>query len=170
LALGAATLGLLGVFCSAMIYVDTRRPFWNARLTLPKFFGTALLLGATAGGAVLACMGSAVAPSFAVAATAIRTLLFAWESRCLVTSLCDDGCATHRSAVVTVRLMRWLPFTRAVLFVISTVASVAAIASASGPAALWAVVALASTLTSQLLERYHYFRAVVAPRMPGSAA
>ena len=47
-AIFAATTGLAAVFCSAMIYVDTRRPFWNAPMTFGKFFGTTLLLGAAA--------------------------------------------------------------------------------------------------------------------------
>jgi formate dehydrogenase iron-sulfur subunit len=37
--------GLLGVFCSLMIYFDTRRAFWNAAQTTTKFFGTTALLG-----------------------------------------------------------------------------------------------------------------------------
>jgi Fe-S-cluster-containing dehydrogenase component/DMSO reductase anchor subunit len=41
----AAFAGVLAVACSAMVYVDTRRPFWNARMTFGKFFGTTLLLG-----------------------------------------------------------------------------------------------------------------------------
>src|SRR6185369_8533231 len=44
----AALLGLAAVACSAMVYADTRRPFWNAPVTLGKFFGTTLLLGALA--------------------------------------------------------------------------------------------------------------------------
>ena len=41
-----ALTGLLGVICSAMIYVDTRREFWSALQSFGKFLGTALLLGA----------------------------------------------------------------------------------------------------------------------------
>jgi DMSO reductase anchor subunit len=37
---------LLGVFCSAMIYHDTRRDFWHLRFSAGKFFGTTALLGA----------------------------------------------------------------------------------------------------------------------------
>ncbi len=163
-------LGLLGVFCSAMIYVDTRRPFWSARLTMPKFFGTTVLLGATAGGALLACLRSPLAPSFAIVATGIRTVLFAWENVNFLSALRDERHATHRSALTTARLLRWLPPTRAVLFVISTIASVSAIVDVLGLTPVWALLALVSTLSSQLLERYQYFRAVVAPRMPGNAA
>ncbi len=170
LAWASATLGLLGVFCSAMIYVDTRRPFWSARLTMPKFFGTTLLLGATAGGALLACLHSSLASSFAIVATAICTVLFTWENVNFFSALRDERAATHLSARATAQLLAWLLSTRAALFVISTVASVSAIFGALGLTPVWAILALASTLSSQLLERYNYFRAVVAPRMPGNAA
>ena len=170
LALASLLTGLLGVFCSAMIYVDTRRPFWSAWLTMPKFFGTTFLLGATAGGALLACLGSPFAPAFAICATVIRSALFGWESAAFISALNNPQNATHRSALTTARLMRWLPLTRAALFVISTIASVAAIFGVLGLIPVWAIMALGSTLSSQLLERYNYFRAVVAPRMPGNAA
>ena len=38
---GAATgLGILGVFCSVMVYADTRRPFWKLSDTTLRFFTT----------------------------------------------------------------------------------------------------------------------------------
>lgn len=40
--------GLLGVFCSVMIYHDTRRPFWRGVPVALKFFGTTAVLGLTA--------------------------------------------------------------------------------------------------------------------------
>ena len=43
----AAGVGVVAVFCSAMIYVDTQRPFWNGKLTFSKFALTTLLLGWT---------------------------------------------------------------------------------------------------------------------------
>ena len=170
LAFASLASGLLGVFCSAMIYVDTRRSFWSARLTMTKFFGTTLVLGATACGALLACLGSPLAPAFVIGATVIRSALFAWEGAVFIAALNNPRSATHRSALTTARLMRWLPLSLAALFVISTIASGAAIFGVLGLAPVWAIMALGSTLSSQLLERYNYFRAVVAPQMPGNAA
>ena len=170
LAAVALLLGLLGVFCSAMIYVDTRRAFWSARLTMPKFFGTTFLLGATATGALTTWMDSTFAQPVILVSMVIHTALFGWETKGFVAALRDESRRTHRSALTTWRLMRWLPLTRAVLFVVSTVTSVAAMAGVFGLAPMWALLALGSTLSSQLLERYNYFRAVVAPRMPGNAA
>ncbi len=63
----AAVTGLVGLACSAMIYIDTRRHFWRAAQTAPRFFGTAAVV--------------------ALAATAPRVAAFvlllkiAWETR-----------------------------------------------------------------------------------------
>ena len=40
-----ALCGMLGVFCSARIYIVPARPAWNSRYTLAEFFSTVLLLG-----------------------------------------------------------------------------------------------------------------------------
>ena len=39
---GAVLVGVAGVFCSAMIYIDTPRPFWAHLRTLFKFMFTGL--------------------------------------------------------------------------------------------------------------------------------
>ena len=49
----SAAAGLLGVYCSARIYMIPARPAWNTPLTLVRFFLTALVLGALSGGAPL---------------------------------------------------------------------------------------------------------------------
>ena len=45
--MAAALAGALGVFCSVMVYVATGRAQWSATPTGIKFFGTALVLGAS---------------------------------------------------------------------------------------------------------------------------
>lgn len=44
---GVAALlaGLGSVFCSAMVYIDTRREFWRAERTMIRFFGTTAVAG-----------------------------------------------------------------------------------------------------------------------------
>lgn len=53
--------GLLAVFCSAMVYIDTRRPSWRALVTLPRFFGTVVL-----GGVIGGVFPVSIAPLYAV--------------------------------------------------------------------------------------------------------
>ena len=151
-----ALLGAVGVFTSAMIYVDTRREFWRARLTVPKFFGAALLLGTTTAAAVLnAFHGATDAARFsAIAAMMIRTVLFAWEVQNVDTA----------SARIVTGFRPWLPGSRLALFVLSSLAGFAAIALQHPVAP---VLALASTFASQVLERYCFFAACPTPRMPG---
>ncbi|MGI8965962.1 MAG: dimethyl sulfoxide reductase anchor subunit family protein, partial [Limisphaerales bacterium] len=47
LGISVIVTGLLALFCSMMIYHDTRREFWRWPVSGAKFFGTTLLLGAT---------------------------------------------------------------------------------------------------------------------------
>jgi len=48
--------GVLGVFCSAMIYHDTHRDFWHLRFSGGKFYGTTALLGTVTSLLVVACV------------------------------------------------------------------------------------------------------------------
>ena len=52
-------LGASALFCEAMVYADTRRDFWALRWTLPKFLGTALILGAALKLATAPCAAAA---------------------------------------------------------------------------------------------------------------
>ena len=169
LLLAMATLGvaLVSVACSAMIYIDTQRPFWSASRTLPKFFGTTALLGATTAGALFGWTAPALAPGFAIAATVIRTTLFAWEWSTYLRALRDPSAPTHRSALTIARLLQTILMTRVALFVVSTITSVLAIFNVAGLGAVWGTIAFVSTTSSQILERHTYFTASAAPRMPG---
>jgi DMSO reductase anchor subunit len=60
-----ALTGVVAVFCSAMIYVATRRAFWSAGRTVPRFLITTLLLG-SAGSIALAALGGQSPPQWLV--------------------------------------------------------------------------------------------------------
>ncbi len=177
LAIAAAVLGLLGVWCSAMIYVDTRRVFWNRELTFTKFFGTALLLGTAGTAALLGWVAtfsggplSEAIQTFAILATFIRTALFGWEFQNFHTALRDEHAATHRSALAVWKLGRPLLFGRLGLFVGSTLFGALAITGTGAIGTACATISFLLTLSSQLIERYFFFTAVIAPRMPGPLA
>ena len=134
----SAVLGILGLACSAMIYIDTRRRFWRAGQTVPRFFGTSALVA-----------GALLAPPV----TAITLLVkLAWESR------------THFDHSISSRLQRG-PLARPVL-----------VRDLLGLAAFFLLVAfpgwfaLLPLLAGELMERYLFFRAVDAPKMPGMPA
>jgi DMSO reductase anchor subunit len=156
-----AILGLLSIFCSAMIYVDTRRPFWAASLTFPRFYGATLLLGSSAAASILGLLaltgGTEIILAAHVAAwsaMAIRMLLFVWESNLRF--------ASQLRSINRFNLLK-------ILFVLSTAFSLLAIFSSASAAAGFASLSLISTLSSQILERYFFFTSSTAPRMPGTA-
>ncbi len=172
-----ALLGLGAVYCSAMIYIDTRRTFWSAEITMPKFFGTTLLLGATASACLLSWAAVAIDVSLAsaawscgVGATVIRTALFGWETSHFLAALRSVANPNHQSALKIWTLARTAAVAQVALFVVATFFGLYAISHGGFPAAIAATLAAATTTLSQVIERYFYFTAVVAPRMPGAIA
>jgi Fe-S-cluster-containing dehydrogenase component/DMSO reductase anchor subunit len=162
----AALLGLLSVFCSAMIYVDTRRPSWAPWPTFPKFFGTTLLLGSAATACVLSCFaithGSELkaAAGFASGlATVISTALFVWEV--------SSG-LHKRERTFLYPFNRFNSFNA--LFIFSTSFGLPAIFSSGRVAVSCAIISFLSTFVWQIIERYFFFTTSTAARMPGTAA
>jgi len=174
LAIITAALGLLGVFCSAMIYVDTHRSFWNRAMVFTKFFGTTALLGAAGASAVLASISAFTggAPWRAAAVSAclfllLRTALLGWEFVTLrqMVTVCTDP--NHRSGRIIWHLLRPKTFAGLAAIAASMILSAAAIFLAGAPAAVCAILSFLCACLSQGVERYFFFTAVVAPRMPG---
>lgn len=162
LTLATASVGLLGLFCSSMIYIDTRRELWRAAQTFPRFFGSGLILG-------LATL-FATAPTLPHFFALFGSLLFklAIEARVLRPLDSDDDTptATLKTAQMLLGPLHHAFSLRLTTALIAVPAL--ALATATGqlpPSTGWLVLALA--LASELTERYLYFRAVVAPKMPG---
>jgi Fe-S-cluster-containing dehydrogenase component/DMSO reductase anchor subunit len=174
LALATSVLALAGVWCSAMIYVDTHRPFWSRSQTFTKFFGTTLLLGAAGTATVLSWMavvthgpGGGTGTTMAVLATFMRAVLFGWEFHDTRAALLDETAANYRSALTAWQLRRPLVLARLGLFVLATLAGVLGIGVSGTTGAVSATLAFALTLLAQFIERYFFFTTVIAPRMPG---
>ena len=172
-----SALGLVSVFTSAMIYIDTRRAFWSPLHSFSRFFGATFLLGATAAAMIIGSADlflpadlSAAVRSAAIVATVIRTVLFGWETTRFIFSLRDVAAPSHLSALTIRRLLPWLVPTRIALFAASTLFSLLAIFGFAQLPLVWAGIAFVTTFTSQFLERYTFFTAVRAPHMPGGIA
>jgi Fe-S-cluster-containing dehydrogenase component/DMSO reductase anchor subunit len=174
-----AFMGLLGVFCSAMVYHDTRRVFWRGWRAIGKFFGTTAVLGLAA--AWFAAELNEVPTWWLPAAlTLAATLKLAGEHRLLRSAGTDIAEHTfpkyaefeNWSLARSVLLMRD-PFglvTRARFsfgFTGGVVLPLLSYLPVTHPAFLAAGALLVCTLT-ELGERYLFFRAVVPPRMPGT--
>lgn len=163
LALVALTgvIGLAAVFTSVMIYVDTRRPFWNLGLTNGKFFGTSLLLGLTGAGA--AGMDKRVL----VAALLVRTVLFAWQHAENRAALHDDESPWHASARVIKLKLDVIMNARDGVYLLFVIMSIAALSMNGLAVGLWGAGMFLAAFASQVMERYVFFVAAMGPRMTG---
>ncbi len=166
-----AFVGVAAVFTSAMIYIDTRRAFWRAGLTLPRFFGAVGLLGLTTAAALVCRVptGGGLSIGLGTAAVIVRAGLFAWEAANHLRALADPGNSSHLPARKIHFLTPWVPQIQIWLFVTSTAFAVLGVFSFAGLAGIWTALALIGTLAAVFVERYTFFAAVQAPRMPGVA-
>jgi formate dehydrogenase iron-sulfur subunit len=157
-----ASVGLLGIFCSSMIYIDTRRELWRAAQTIPRFFGAGLVLGL----ATLFAASPTLPHFFAL----FGSLLFKLAVEARVLRPLDEDDDTPTAALKTAQMLLGPLHNAFSLRIATALIAIPALAlvTATGqlpPPAGWLV--LAVTLASELTERYLYFRAVVAPKMPG---
>jgi DMSO reductase anchor subunit len=164
LAVTTVAAGVLGLFCSVMIYVDTQRVFWRFANTAPRFFGSAVVLGLA---------GSLIAPgaprhlglllAFAIVAK------LAFEARA-VAPIREEDDGRNSPARQTARLLvgplRWANEVRVTAALFGGILLPFMLgAGAMPPWAAW--IALPLVLIGELAERYLFFRAVDAPKMPG---
>jgi Fe-S-cluster-containing dehydrogenase component/DMSO reductase anchor subunit len=185
----AAAFGLGGVFCSVMIYVDTHKPFWNLPYTSVKFFMTAVVLGIPT--LVLICLlGAAItdqlsahdvmsqfgnrALSVLLGATILK---LAFEAAVLVHLADRKHTPLKRTALLLTGELRPYSLRRVLLGLAGGVVLPGVLLAEQGlagsnPIALGAGIGLvlALLLAGELMERYLFFAAVVAPKMPGAAA
>jgi formate dehydrogenase iron-sulfur subunit len=160
--LGAPIMGLVGVFCSVMIYHDTRRPLWHLRRSLPLFFGTMLALGAA---------GVAL---FKPSPTLLTTLILISSAKCLLEVFIlrhvTDGELTplKKTALLITGRFRQVAFGRLVCLVLGGIGLPLLLITNPFPSPLPVVMlAFGLLLAGELLERFLYFTTVVAPKMPG---
>lgn len=176
LAFVSAFMALASIFCSAMIYVDTRRPFWSRSVTFPKFFGVMLILGLSGCAALLSWNAlldaSLLWPARAVCAGSLYggLLYAAWEGLFFFHSLRDSSAPAHRSAQTIWHLLRSALALRAMLIVLSACAGAGAVLSSGLMQVVAATAAFILTFGSSVVERYCFFTASAAPRMPGGIA
>jgi Fe-S-cluster-containing dehydrogenase component/DMSO reductase anchor subunit len=182
-----AASGLAGVACSTMIYASTRRAFWNPVYTGLKFLLTCLVLGAPI--ALLVHLAAAWSSaehvalvmqgtgrwlclglmSAMVAKLALEAVVFTWLKARTFTAL------RRTALLMTGDLARstfWRFGTGALGGLILPGVLVLSAESTTTPSTYTIVAAvvamLALSFVGELLERYLFFAAVVAPKMPGA--
>jgi DMSO reductase anchor subunit len=177
--LGWATVGsgLLGVFCSAMIYHDTHRDFWHLRWSGAKFFGTTFLLGTATTLLIAALLGGEATTLIPVlsAITAVAGVLkLATELPIFRHLETEDWSPLHKSALLLHGPFGLLHRWRVGLGIGGGVVMPLwlALDSTTGFSTAWpiAAVILATTLAGEWIERRLFFTAVQPVKMPGGVS
>jgi DMSO reductase anchor subunit len=181
----ALATGWGGVMCSAMVYVATRREFWNPWYTASRFVLSAGVLGPAF--ALLIALFSAWANHYASADAVfeaigarlcsaiivVTTAKLAVESSVLRHLWSRQNTTLKRSALLLIGALSPVFKIRMICGLVGGVSlPLAMIAIGSRGAedgyllGAMAVVTAALLVTGELTERYVFFTAVVAPRMP----
>lgn len=182
-----AASGGAGVFCSVMIYVFTRRECWSFSRVAMRFALSAALLGVSA-----AWMSILIAtvlfpsddlltvarqggPLLGAVLAAISALKLAWEAAIFRHLLTGRMTPLRRSALLLTRELSSVALARFALgllggivmpLLLLNVLPSLSIGNTVQFAAMTVLLFLASLL-GELLERYLFFAACAAPRMPG---
>lgn len=170
----ALVAGAIGLYCSAMIYVATRRVLWRSSRTFAAFGGSTLIGGLALFVPVLLWFESS---TFAIAlATAALSIVgavkLAWEFRLrAATSMFGDAYDSRSRRLLSGPLKRWsawrfrLTLVGLVLFAITI-----AMGSSQAPMLAFSLSCFAALLLigGELTERLIYFSSVVYDRMPGT--
>jgi DMSO reductase anchor subunit len=181
-----ALTGLAGVFCSVMIYVFTRREFWSLNATAVRFaLSTLLLGGATTWVTLLAAVRTTDNgnPDTLLATCGYflsRGILVVGAAKlifelALLRHLADRRTTSlKRSALLMIGPLSNVALARLAAGVLGGVIMPLMLLSSqndgfarSSPLIL-VVMLLAACLIGELLERYLFFAAAAAPRMPGA--
>lgn len=181
-----AMTGALGVFCSIMIYAATGREFWGFSFTLARFVLTSAVLGTAATWVSIVLFGMFVdSPSADLLVRQVgiplaRALMIATLAKLIV-----EG-----SVLRHLLMRRQSPLKRSARLLIGQLAAFTSARVICGifgglvlPAFLWQEVSsdefrlpavsfivgllFIASLAGELLERYEFFAACSAPRMPG---
>lgn len=191
LSVSAALAGLSAVICSVMVYVDTKRPLWTLASTATKFLLTSIVLGIPT--ALLISLVAAAVTSQLTSEDVLslygrnlcRVLLAASAAKLLFEAsiFLHLRSATHtarkRSALLLSGELGIVTLRRFFFGIIGGIALPSLLLSETAFASsgyhplfvlVTAVLMFALLLAGELHERYLFFTASVAPRMPGAPA
>ncbi len=163
----AAATGIIGLFCSVMIYVDTHRRLWRFAQTAPRFLGSALILGAALVFAFrfetkvsVIVLGALTAVKLMCDLRLLRPLEWVEEE----TPVTQENYAAR---LLTGPLRTLFGLRIAAALFTAIILPFLVTAGKLPPVASWFV--FGSVLLGELVERHLFFRAVDAPKMPGTS-
>ena len=186
LGVSVAVVGAIGVFCSAMIYVFTKREFWNLERTFTRFVLTSAVLGistvwvsvslldAFSNHPVGLSLSDVLTVPLAKALMAASALKIGFDLLLLRHRMSFRNSPMKRSALLVLGPLAGTSFVRLVAGLLGGIAipfwilTTHPAAGSPQPAGVWPVLlAWIGCFTAELAERYLFFAAVSAPRMPG---
>jgi DMSO reductase anchor subunit len=172
--ISTAVAGLLGVLCSVMVYVATKRAQWSGSPTGIKFFGTTALLGSAAVFAVSQLgtpagltTGTTTLLWFVIGASLVK---LSFEASGLLATRHRQNTVFKRMARVSLGDLRHVTTLRFLFGMLGGLALPALLLAGPTSAVALAtlgVAILACVLVGETAERYLFFRAAPASRMPG---
>ena len=155
------------IVCSAMIYVATRREFWSARRTIPRFAFTAALLGSAGAVVVMAATGEAISPALigVVLAAAVLRLMadisqYEWRFD-------EPATQCSRSTELLTGALRNWNHTQALAAILGGVLLPLAMFELSQLTLPLSIASVTLLVVAELIQRVLFFAAAVGPRMPG---
>lgn len=164
---GTALAALGAVWCSVMVYVDTRRPYWSLGNTVGKFCGTMAVLGAGLCAVTWSWSGVAVVNAAVALMIGFRWVTSIWEQASFFRALGDETCAWHRSALVMKKNLLHHVELRG--FLLLATGLVLPVMIAGGASMKWMLtLALVLMFGSQVIERRYFFTAAAGSKMPGN--
>lgn len=173
----AIVTGMVGLYCSAMIYIATKRVLWRSGRTLPRFFGTGFVVGAAATAATIHAGDGpplAVTALLFIASTSAAIKLL-WEGTFHLNKTIQspnlDGYDQRSHRLMTGQLDRLRKGRLASGWLGVAMSLIAMGCVATGMIqGCWIALFLAATalLVGESLERLLYFMSVVYDRMPGT--
>lgn len=169
----AIIVGAAGLFCSAMIYIATRRQIWRSSRTLIRFMGTAVVAGAISVLPILILSGESRFVCVAITILGLITLAgkAAWEWSVHLNPNGRGDVYDRRSRRLVRQSLSRLARSRMLAAHASLgLLCVAAAATFVSPwtAAAIAIVASLIVIGGEIAERLLYFMSVVYDRMPGT--
>lgn len=174
--LGASViLGLAGLYSSAMIYIVTKRSLWRSSRTLPRFFGTGLVVGPLLTAAAIqigdgSASVSLVLVMFSAMGGSVKLL---WESAFHLSptpKLHDPmDVRSHRLMMGELNSMRQARIRSGWAGVVFCLIAMAGLVMQID-LVVWLSLTLAAValIGGECLERFLYFMSVVYDRMPGT--
>lgn len=167
----ALVAGTGGVFCSVMVYADTGRQFWRFPWTAGRFFGSAAVLGSVLTLAIITFVSDSRMHTAGLAAIALAALAAKLGLEARHHSILRSAAAplpARLSARIQAEFSRVALLLRAAA--LPGAACLLLIFLGSPGTQFLALIAALALFTGEIGERWLFFRAVDAPKMPGGLA